>query len=158
MVRAVLSLGSNIGNRKKYIDEAIKIIENTTKINIQKISSYYETKPYGVKDFQCNYINCCVEILTDLNPFTLLGVCLGIESSLGRKRPYRFSPRTIDIDLIFYGNEKIESEDLILPHPRTFERAFVLIPMQEIFPSGYFENFNFLKWLETCDNSGIEKV
>lgn len=158
MVRAVLSLGSNIGDRKKYIDEAIKIIKNTTKVSVQKISSYYETKPYGVKDFQSNYINCCVEILTDLNPFTLLGVCLGIEASLGRKRPYKFSPRTIDIDLIFYGNEKIESEDLILPHPRTFERAFVLIPMLEIFPSGYFENFNFLKWLEVCDNSGIKKV
>lgn len=158
MNKAILSLGSNLGDKIFYLNKAIKYLKNTTRINFLRKSSFYKTKPFKTPNSQDYYINCCVEILTDLNPFTLLGICLGIESSLGRKRPYKFSPRTIDIDLIYYENQVINTNDLILPHPRMHERAFVLEPLKELYPNGIVFGFNFEKFLILCDNSEIFKI
>lgn len=157
MTKAILSLGSNLGNRIYYINKAINSLKHIPNLELLKISSYYETEPHGVNEVQNNYINCCVKLNTSLNSFELLGVCLGIESALGRKREYKFCSRTIDIDLIAYGNEVKNEENLILPHPRLFERAFVLVPLKEICPEGSFENLNFLQNFKTCNLKGIKK-
>ena len=157
MTKAILSLGSNLGDRVHYINKAINSLENIPKLELLKISSYYETEPHGVNELQNEYINCCIKLNTSLNSSELLGVCLGIESALGRKREYKFCPRTIDIDLIAYGNEVKNEENLILPHPRLFERAFVLVPLKEICPEGSFEGLNFLQNFKSCDLKEIRK-
>ncbi len=157
MTKAILSLGSNLGDRIYYIDKAINSLRNIPKLEVLNISSYYETEPYGVNEVQNKYINCCVKIKTFLNSSELLGVCLGIEAALGRKREYKLCPRTIDIDIIAYGKEVKNEENLILPHPRLFERAFVMIPLKELCPEGSFENLNFLQSLKTCDLKGVKK-
>lgn len=158
MFEAVLSLGSNMGDREFYLKSAVEALKNIPGIELISFSNVYETEPFGVSDAQGKYLNCCILIKTNLPPFALLGVCLGIETKLDRQRPYRFAPRTIDIDIIFYENEIINDENLILPHPRMKERAFVLVPMMDILPSGKFKSFDFGKNLNKYDNLSIKKT
>lgn len=158
MLEAVLSLGSNMGDREFYLRSAVEALKNVPGIKLVSVSSVYETEPFGVSDSQGKYLNCCVLIKTNLPPFALLGVCLGIETKLGRQRPYRFAPRTIDIDIIFYENEIINDENLTLPHPRMEERAFVLVPMMDILPEGKFKSFDFGKKISKYDNLSIKRV
>lgn len=158
MLEAVLSLGSNMGDREFYLRSAVEALKNIPGIKLVSVSSVYETEPFGVSDSQGKYLNCCVLIKTNLPPFALLGVCLGIETKLGRQRPYRFAPRTIDIDIIFYENEIINDENLTLPHPRMEERAFVLVPMMDILPGGKFKSFDFGKKISKYDNLLIKRV
>lgn len=158
MFEAVLSLGSNMGDREFYLKSAVEALKNIPGVELVSVSSVYETEPFGVSDAQKKYLNCCVLIKTNLPPFALLGVCLGIETKLGRQRPYRFAPRTIDIDIIFYENEIINDVNLTLPHPRMKERAFVLVPMMDILPEGKFKNFDFSKKISKCDNLSITKI
>ena len=158
MFEAVLSLGSNLGDKILSLKKAVKALENVPGVKIKKVSGYYETEPFGTPGSQEKYVNCCVFLETSLNSSQLLGVCLGIEASFGRERPYRFSPRTIDIDLIVYENEVSSEKHLILPHPRMSQRAFVLVPMMEIFPEGKFKEMNFKSYLEKLDTSGILKL
>ena len=96
--------------------------------------------------------------MTNLNAFTLLGVCLGIESSLGRERPYRYSPRTIDIDIITFNSIVLNDSNLVLPHPRAKERAFVLIPLKEICDEKTFCDLGFELNLKQCKTDGICKL
>lgn len=131
--KAVLCLGTNIGNREENLNKAISYIDNLNQTKIIKKSSIYETEPFGVNEEQPNFYNCCVEIETLLKPSVLLGACLGIESALGRERPYRYAPRIIDIDIIAYENFTSNEEYLTLPHPRYKERAFVMIPLKDLF-------------------------
>ncbi|MEO0259692.1 MAG: 2-amino-4-hydroxy-6-hydroxymethyldihydropteridine diphosphokinase [candidate division WOR-3 bacterium] len=124
-----LSLGSNKGNRFYYIINGIlelkKILKNL------KYSGIYLTKPWGIEK-QREYLNIFVTGYTDLSPFSLLEKIMEIEKKYGREREYRFSPRTIDIDIIFYEDLILNDEKLKIPHPLMHERGFVLIPMKEI--------------------------
>lgn len=158
MFEAVLSLGSNVGNREFYLKSAVENLKNIPGIESVLVSKVYETEPFGVSNAQGKYLNCCVLVETNLSPFALLGVCLGIETKLGRERPYRFAPRTIDIDIVFYENEVINDENLVLPHPRMKERAFVLVPMMDILPEGKFKNFNFSENLNKCDDLSVKEI
>ena len=158
MFEAVLSLGSNLGDREFYLKSAVEALKEIPGIELISFSNVYETEPFGVNDAQGKYLNCCVLIKTNLSPFALLGVCLGIETKLGRQRPYKFAPRTIDIDIIFYENEIINDKNLTLPHPRMKERAFVLVPMMDIFPEGRFKNFDFGKNLNKYDSLSMKKM
>ena len=158
MSEAFLSLGSNLGDKLGYINKAIEYLNLVPKLKVKKISSFYETKPWGIENNQENYINCCVKVSTNLNAFMLLGVCLGIECSLGRERLYKFSPRTIDIDIITYDNLEVNDSNLILPHPRAKERAFVLIPLREICNDKEINYFDIDENLKRCDKSGIYKL
>lgn len=158
MARAILSFGSNLGDRMLNLNSGIRALESVPGVKIEKISSFYETEPFETSDPQRKYINCCIYVETDLKPFMLLGACLGIEASYGRKRPFKFSPRTLDIDLIMYENEVINDKYLTLPHPRMRERAFVLVPMMEIFPEGIFAGVDFKERLEQCNVSEILKI
>ena len=131
MVQAYLGLGSNIGDRKQLLLTAIDLIGNIKGIKVTKQSSIYETAPIGYTD-QPNFLNLCLEIETELSPQQLLKHCLDIEQQLHRVREIRWGPRTLDIDILLYSDNIIETDNLSVPHPRMQERAFVLIPLNDI--------------------------
>ncbi|MEK3936374.1 2-amino-4-hydroxy-6-hydroxymethyldihydropteridine diphosphokinase [Sporosarcina sp. FSL W7-1349] len=130
---AYLSIGSNIGDRLGHLQESVKALHSQEGIEVTAVSSIYETAPVGYIG-QADFLNMAVELQTDLDPHALLNVCQQIEYDQGRKRLIRWGPRTIDLDILLYNNENIESENLIIPHPRMQERAFVLVPLFEIAP------------------------
>ncbi|MEA4815478.1 MAG: 2-amino-4-hydroxy-6-hydroxymethyldihydropteridine diphosphokinase [Lachnospiraceae bacterium] len=129
---AYLGLGSNIGERKKYIENALKML-SSPKVSVCKVSSITETKPWGKED-QANFLNCVAEIKTILSPHELLRHIQSVENALGRQRTAHWGPRTIDIDILFYDNMIITDNDLVIPHPYFEKRSFTLIPMREIAP------------------------
>jgi len=129
--RAFLSLGSNIGKREDSLYKAIKQLEDTGHIAVLNYSSIYETDPVGYTE-QNTFLNLVIEIVTDYLPTELLDTCLGIEKRMGRKRVIRWGPRNIDIDILLFNNQRIETEKLQIPHPRMKNRAFVLVPFKEI--------------------------
>jgi len=128
-----LSIGSNIGNRRKYLGDALSELE-PRKINILKISSIYESLPFETDEIQGNYLNMAVMASFDMGPFALLKDCLDIENKLGRIRPYPHAPRTLDIDILMVEHILICTDALILPHPGIEKRAFVIWPLGEIAP------------------------
>ena len=130
---AFIALGSNIGNRYDYLTEAKKQLANHPEIKVVNISSIYETVPVGYED-QDLFLNMVMEVMTSLSAHELLDICLKLELELGRKREFVWGPRTIDLDILLYNQENIETEKLIIPHPRMLERNFVLIPLSEIKP------------------------
>ncbi|WP_442597416.1 2-amino-4-hydroxy-6-hydroxymethyldihydropteridine diphosphokinase [Neobacillus sp. D3-1R] len=129
--KAYIALGSNIEDRLNYLDGATSRLDNHPHIKLVDISSIYETDPVGYTD-QSPFLNMVISVMTDLSPDELLTACMKIETELGRKREIRWGPRTIDLDILLYNQENIETERLIVPHPRMQERAFVLIPLLEI--------------------------
>jgi 2-amino-4-hydroxy-6-hydroxymethyldihydropteridine diphosphokinase len=133
-VKAVIALGSNLGNRELYIDSAVAELAKV--IEITHLSTNHETDPVGGPE-QPKYLNAIAIAETDLDPRELLIIMLEIENRLGRKREVHWGPRTIDLDLIVFGDEVIDSEVLVLPHPRAHERKFVLEPWLEIDPDAY---------------------
>ena len=135
MTLVYLSIGSNSGDRLKLIEQAISFVGLCEGVSLVRTSALYETEPWGVKD-QNWFLNVAVEIKTSLSPQDLLLKLQNIEKTLGRNREIerRWGERTIDIDIIFYGNQKIESEILSVPHPRMQDRAFVLVPFLELIP------------------------
>ena len=131
MISAVLSLGSNIGDREFFIAEAIRRLLRSEHITNLVKSGLYETDPVGYTD-QDSFYNAVVRIDTDFGPEELLDYINGIEQDLGRVRTIRWGPRTIDIDIILYGDEVIDTPRLTVPHPRYKERAFVTVPMEDL--------------------------
>ena len=132
MHKAFIALGSNLGDKRKNIEIAIEKIKEKG-INILKVSSIIETEPYGYKD-QDSFLNAVCLVETSLDPFSLLKVLLNIEEEMGRKRTFKWGPRNIDLDIIFYDDLVIESEELIIPHPDAHNRTFVMGPISEIEP------------------------
>jgi 2-amino-4-hydroxy-6-hydroxymethyldihydropteridine diphosphokinase len=133
-MKAVIALGSNLGNRELNIDSAIAELAKI--IEITHLSTNHETDPVGGPE-QPKYLNAIAIAEAELEPEELLTVMLDIENKLGRKREVHWGPRTLDLDLITYGDEVIDSEFLVLPHPRAHERRFVLEPWLEIEPDAY---------------------
>jgi 2-amino-4-hydroxy-6-hydroxymethyldihydropteridine diphosphokinase len=130
-MKAVVALGANLENPREAVELAIALLREAT--DVKKVSSLYETKPVGGPE-QDNYINAVCVIDSDLPALDLLALLNGIEKSMGRVRIEKWGPRIIDLDLIQYGNILSSSEELELPHPRAFERKFVLEPWYEIEP------------------------
>lgn len=131
MAQICLSLGSNIGDRENFIKSAIELLK--MKVEIQKISSLYETAPWG-KTKQPNFLNICLLGETDLKPAELLEFIHETETHVGRTPSFKWGPREIDIDILFYDHQIINTERLIIPHPHLSERAFVLVPLADIVP------------------------
>ena len=125
-----LSLGSNLGNRVKYLNDALSLIEKEIG-KIVKRSSLYETEPWGIRD-QSMFINMTACVITNLSPALLLKTILEIEQKLGRIRNQKWHERIIDIDILFYNDVVINELELIIPHPYLHERKFVLDPLNEI--------------------------
>ena len=131
MKKAVIALGTNIGDREGNIGIAVDSIRKLPRTEVLKLSKIYETEPW-VYAYQDMFLNACVLVKTDLSPHALLGACLGIEAAMGRLRTIKNGPRIIDLDLIKHEGEQCESEELILPHPRAEERDFVQVPMRDL--------------------------
>lgn len=132
--RAYISFGSNLGKREENIKNAIWLMSEDPNITIKKVSSIYETEPFGKKD-QGWFLNGVLEILTKFPPYDLLMVLEDIERRLGRKRSIKWGPRTIDLDILLFGKELIETPNLKVPHPGLHQRNFVLVPLAEIAPT-----------------------
>ncbi|MEN8250811.1 MAG: 2-amino-4-hydroxy-6-hydroxymethyldihydropteridine diphosphokinase [Bacteroidota bacterium] len=126
-------LGSNLGDRRKNVEDSLILIKKRVGA-ILKMSSLYETAPWGVPD-QPRFLNMVIEIESVLNPQDLLSSLLEIEDQLGRVRKTKWGERLIDIDILYYGNVIIKEKNLILPHPEIQNRRFTLIPLVEIAPS-----------------------
>jgi len=159
MNNAHLALGTNIEPRHSHMQQALALLEQDDSIKIIKRSSIYETAPVGYMD-QADFLNMVIEIETTLSPMKLLDYCQSIEQQLGRVRNIRFGPRTIDLDILTYNQENSTVERLIIPHPRMHERAFVLIPLQEIAPEFIIpvRNQRVVDIIDSLPESDIEGV
>ena len=133
-VCAYIGLGSNLGDRLKNIERALKALEARDGIDVAKVSPFMLTDPVGGPPGQGRYLNAAAELETTLSPRELLCTCTEIENALGRTREARWGPRTIDIDILLYGEEVVREPDLEIPHPRMQERDFVLLPLSQIAP------------------------
>ncbi|MDQ0220874.1 2-amino-4-hydroxy-6-hydroxymethyldihydropteridine diphosphokinase [Peribacillus cavernae] len=130
---AYISMGSNIGDRVNFFKKAIQLLNQEAGIRTVGISSLYETDPVGYLE-QALFLNAVLKVKTSYGPEELLGKCLKVEQILGRKREIHWGPRTLDLDILLYNHENIETENLSVPHPRMLERAFVIIPLLELDP------------------------
>ncbi len=126
-----LGLGSNLGNRGANLDRALEFLSQ--RLQVKKVSSVYDTEPVGNVE-QPRFLNLVCQVFTRLAPMELLTLAKGIESKQGRTFGKVNAPRPIDIDILFYGNQVVETPTLLIPHPRLAERAFVLVPLAEIAP------------------------
>ncbi|ARK28475.1 2-amino-4-hydroxy-6-hydroxymethyldihydropteridine diphosphokinase [Halalkalibacter krulwichiae] len=128
-----IALGSNIGDRYDHLKTAIHLLDQHERISVEKQSSIYETEPVGYVNQQA-FLNMVIYVKTDLSPRELLDVTQAIETRCGRKRDIRWGPRTIDLDILLFDQENMVMETLSIPHPRMWERAFVMIPLMELQP------------------------
>lgn len=134
---AYLALGSNIGDKRHFIRSAILRLGNLDGLDVLQCSSIYTTKPMSnaPQDF---YLNAVLKVATYLSPLHLLETCLAVEAYFGRERTVKWASRTIDIDLLLYGDESIQTVNLTVPHPRMSQRDFVLVPLRDL-AGGSFE-------------------
>jgi 2-amino-4-hydroxy-6-hydroxymethyldihydropteridine diphosphokinase len=153
-MKAVVALGSNLGDRFDYLQKAVNEINSLTDIEISEISSVYETLPVGGPE-QGNYLNAVVTLNTKFEAKELLLKLLLIELNLGRQREIAWGPRTIDLDLIWFEDQTINLENLVLPHPRAHERYFVIKPWLEIEPKARIGNTEIQEFLKDLDCSGV---
>jgi 2-amino-4-hydroxy-6-hydroxymethyldihydropteridine diphosphokinase len=156
-VKSALGLGSNLGDRQAQITLALDSLAMHPHIDVLAVSALYQTPPWGKTD-QPAFFNAAALIETDLAPRTLLEAVLGIERSLGRLRNELWGPRTIDLDILLYGEETIGEPGLTIPHPRIQERAFVIRPLADILPDAVIAGRRVTDWLAALDVAGIEAV
>ena len=128
---AYIGVGSNVGDKKANCQRAIELLEEADKV--VAVSSLYYTEPVGYQE-QEDFINAVVALETERSPAVLLARCLALEERLGRKRTLRWGPRTIDLDILLYGEQVVNLPDLVIPHPQMAARKFVLVPLVEIAP------------------------
>ena len=133
MAEVYLLLGSNLGDRQRFLNEATRLLQERVG-TVLKRSSIYETEPWGFSN-KNNFLNQVLKFETSLNPYELLKIIKAIETKLGRiRKNQRYSPRCIDVDILFYNDEVYFSDDLVIPHPRLHDRMFTLVPLNEIAP------------------------
>ena len=156
-MKAILGLGGNIGDSRQNLRLALDALDALCGTKLLRTSDFYLTEAVEVTAPQPPYLNCVAEIETSLSPNALLGACLGIESVLGRVRVGYKSPRTVDIDLLLYEGVTMESDELTLPHPRLLHRAFVLVPLHELFPDGTALGLTFAPSLAEASDQKIER-
>ena len=147
---AYIGLGANLGDMSATLRSAVERIAQTNGIHVTAQSSLYRTAP--IDSGGGDYLNAVIQIQTHLSPLDLLAVLQSIENAAGRERPYRNAPRTLDLDILLFNDEIIHLPNLIIPHPRMAERAFVLIPLHEIAPE-----WVGLEMLEMVKGQGVDK-
>jgi len=159
MAEALLALGGNVGDVRGTLRRAIAVLCDGVEVRLLARSSDYRTPPWGVED-QPPFINLCIQVATGLAPRDLLARALRVERAFGRDRAneQRWGPRPLDIDLIAYDDVTLDGPDLILPHPRLFERAFVLVPLAEIAPDRRIAGVRIADALTRVDAAGIERL
>jgi 2-amino-4-hydroxy-6-hydroxymethyldihydropteridine diphosphokinase len=159
MGNVLIALGGNVGDVRATFQKAISNICGMMQATLLSRSSDYATPPWGELD-QDRFINACIEIETSLDPHALLFTLHKIEKKFGRDRAkeHRWGPRTLDLDLIAYDDASINQPDLTLPHPRLFERAFVLVPLAEIVPDRLISGRTVRDALRSVSTDGIERL
>jgi 2-amino-4-hydroxy-6-hydroxymethyldihydropteridine diphosphokinase len=160
MARIFVGLGSNLGDRADYLHRAITELANLPQTKIKKCSSIYETEPVGIKE-QPQFLNMVVEVDSVLLPQEFLRELKKIERTIGRTQNQRLGPREIDLDLLYYGNEIHNYNELIVPHPEIVNRRFVLVPMKEIAAEFYdpLRHLSIDELLRCCsDTSAVRKI
>ena len=159
MTSALIALGGNVGDVRVTFKKAIANICGMAQAALVARSSDYSTPPWGEED-QARFINACIEIETSLDPHALLFVLHKVEQKFGRDRAreQRWGPRTLDLDLIAYDDVAIDKPELILPHPRLFERAFVMVPLAEIAPDRVIRGRRVDEALADLSIEGIERL
>jgi 2-amino-4-hydroxy-6-hydroxymethyldihydropteridine diphosphokinase len=155
----LVGLGGNVGDVRSTLAAAIALLCDGRDVRLIARSCDYRTPPWGLTD-QAAFINACILVETSLDPRALLARALRVESALGRDRTQerRWGPRTLDIDLLAYDDEVIDEPGLTLPHPRLFERAFVLLPLAEIAPERIIAGVRVREALARLDVGGIERL
>ena len=156
-MKYILGIGTNIGNRMENIEKCINAINLIPYTDVLIRSGIYETEPVGYARQQ-NFYNCNVLVESEFEPNEMLGICLGIESGFGRIRAIKNGPRILDIDLLMAEDLKINTKNLTCPHPRMFERRFVLQPMLDIFENGIVFGKNIKPYLEKIKGQSVEKI
>ncbi|HAJ63106.1 MAG TPA: 2-amino-4-hydroxy-6-hydroxymethyldihydropteridine diphosphokinase [Cyanobacteria bacterium UBA8543] len=157
-MRSAIALGSNLGDSRIILENALKTLAITPGITLEARSSWYQTEPVGPP--QPDYLNGCALLNVELTPQELLETLLRIEAQFGRIRQERNEPRTLDLDLLLYGDLILDSPNLQVPHPRMRERAFVLVPLTEI-ASDWIEPVSkkaIAQLVQTVDCSGVRKL
>jgi len=159
MTEAWLGLGGNVGDSRAILDRAVAQLCDGKDVTLIARSSDYKTPPWGFK-YQPPFVNLCIAVETALSPHDLLARAQEVELALGRDRAHekRWGPRTADIDIIAYDNLTIDELGLTLPHPRLFERAFVLMPLAEIAPDLVIGGKNVRQAAAAIDNAGVERL
>jgi 2-amino-4-hydroxy-6-hydroxymethyldihydropteridine diphosphokinase len=127
---AYLALGSNLGDRLEHLREAVRLLSAEPGVEVTRSSRVYETEPVGPP--QPPYLNAVIEVRTDGNVRELLEASRRVEDALGRLRAERWGPRTVDVDVLTFGEQVVDEPDLVIPHPRMHERGFVLVPLGEL--------------------------
>lgn len=150
-VTAYVALGANLGDPAQALRDALTRLDHTPGIRLLKASSLYRTAP--IDSCGPDYLNAVAEVSTTLTAPALLAALQAIEQAHGRERPYRNAPRTLDLDLLLYGEGRIESPTLTVPHPRMWERAFVLVPLCEVAPA-----LVDVRALQSVAGQGIERI
>ncbi|MFF1723827.1 2-amino-4-hydroxy-6-hydroxymethyldihydropteridine diphosphokinase [Streptomyces sviceus] len=156
--RAVLSLGSNLGNRLETLQGAIDALEDTPGVRVKAVSPVYETEPWGMAaDSQPSYFNAVVVLKTTLPPSSLLERAHAVEEAFNRVRDERWGPRTLDVDIVAYADLVSDDPVLTLPHPRAHERAFVLVPWHDVDPEAQLPGRGpVAALLDTVTRNGVE--
>jgi 2-amino-4-hydroxy-6-hydroxymethyldihydropteridine diphosphokinase len=159
MTTAWLALGGNVGDSRTILDRAVRLLCDGNEVRLTARSSDYRTPPWGFK-YQPPFINLCIAVETPLAPRELLARAQSVELQLGRDRAHekRWGPRTADIDIIAYGDLSVHELGLTVPHPRLFERAFVLQPLAEIAPDLNIDGRSVRQAAGAADTSGIERL
>ena len=159
MTKVYLSLGSNMGNRQDYLQRAVEAIKKLTDTEVEAVSSYYETAAWGLTD-QADFLNLALALETQLSVESLLSACQAIEKDLDRVRHEHWGPRTVDIDILLYGQETWGTEHLKVPHPFMTQRAFVLVPLLEIAEDLVEPQTGqpYEKYLSQLDTSDVRKL
>jgi 2-amino-4-hydroxy-6-hydroxymethyldihydropteridine diphosphokinase len=159
MAEVLVAFGGNVGDARQTLARAIAQFCDGKDVRLLARSSDYSTPPWGIED-QPRFVNLCIAVETALAPNVLLARAQAVERAFGRKRASerRWGPRTLDIDLLAYDDVTLDTPDLTLPHPRLFERAFVLVPLAEIAPERIVAGRRIRDALGQVDASGIEKL
>ncbi len=154
---AYLSLGANLGNREETLREAVRRLAKNEDMKILAVSSLYETEPWG-KTEQPRFLNLAVSLQTRLSPESLLAAVQAVETELGRVRHEHWGPRIIDIDILHIEGVERNTSELTLPHPYMTERAFVLIPLEEIASKLVVKGRTVAEWRNAAGDEGIKRA
>lgn len=133
---AYLSIGSNMGDKEKYLNDGIEFLRNNESVRVLRVSDFIVTKPYGKTD-QDDFLNGAVKLETILSPHELLDLLHDAENAAGRERKEHWGPRTLDMDILLYDDLTLDDDDLVIPHPDMHNRDFVLKPLNKIAPNAY---------------------
>ncbi len=151
---ALIGLGGNVGDVVRSMQRAINAIQTRSDCEVKAVSKVYRTPPWGITE-QDWFFNACAEVMTTLAPEPLLDLLLTIETAQGRVREQRWGPRTLDLDIIAFGQETVETDRLTIPHPHLAERAFVLIPLLDISPDRVVGDQTIHELAAAIDGGGI---